>query len=192
MKTCFFILMFIFCPTSFSQSITQPALLPTSEEIKVALDQIWLTEKTQTIKNLVENRKKNPSYAPSPGYSLPKSDSDKEHQKRLSNLRNLPDRPFSQSTLKVEQCTEMQPNPKMVDFRTKYLCTINIDDLKKIFPSFKNPKTTQYIVEAIYHNNQWIIGFSNFDPLLSTFQHLDYYDGCLTPLYRPKEWNEPN
>ena len=192
---------------------------PSSQEIKTALDQIWLTEKNETISILIENRKRNPTYAPSPGYGLPnnQTDSDKQHQKRLKNLTALPDAPFAQHPLKINQCIEAPFEPGMIDFRTVYLCTINNDDLAKIFPLFAkswkksikqykkekaylekihassippNPEKDQFYFIAIYHNNQWIIGQSNFDPLLATFKHIYNYDGCILPVYRPREWNE--
>ena len=188
---------------------------PTEEEIKTALDQIWLTEKTESMNDLIKNRKLFKNYAPTPGYGLPKTESNRQHQKRLKTIENLPDHPFATSRLRINNCTESDifPYDGFTPPQIRYICELNKDDLKANFSIFaknierntqnyqnylkkhakkpdprdlSDPEKEQYYLEAIYHNKQWIIGRSNLDPLLSTFQHMNNFDGCNLPRYRPK------
>ncbi len=162
---------------------------PTEEEIKTALDQIWLLEKIESLNYLIKNRKITKDYAPSPGYSLSKKESDKEHQKRLKAVEKLPDHPFAEHKLRLNKCVETPHYQEYFYYLSTYRCELNTDDLEAIFPVFAK-SSVGYHLTAIYYNKQWIIGDSNLDPLLSTFQNMHNYDGCIVPIYRPKQWNQ--
>lgn len=46
--------------------------------------------------------------------------------------------------------------------------------------------TTKYSMSnKLIYNSSWVIGGTHLDPFLSTFEGIDYFDGCFTPKYRP-------